>query len=275
MQTSFPFSQVTAPARSPSAVGCRTRPRAHLGKRACAHRRRRAFALPPSRPHHRCRPRRAHGWACTNAACSMSAGTRDPSPAACAWTALEYTRTYVRVSCYTYASDMGGALRVSVGSEEGSHGEAHRAASCGIRARSVDRAACPRRSLTATGRNSPDKGTAALAGAAVRAGFTPLLLFQEGVRLPSRYQYTRFRAPLHALAGLWAAPGNKPGAVLWGSAASPLLPPVPGPARQRHFPARLRTRCRRSTLANGRSSAPVTTRCLRQRPQPAQHCGTV
>ncbi len=41
-----------------------------------------------------------------------------------------------------------------------------------------------------------------LAGAAVRAGFTPLLQLQEGVRLPSRHQYTRFPAPLHATRGL-------------------------------------------------------------------------
>ena len=54
---------------------------------------------------------------------------------------------------------------------------------------------------------SPYKGTAALAGAAVRAGFTPLNLFQEGVRLPSRYQYTRFPAPLHATRGFLGGAG--------------------------------------------------------------------
>ena len=75
------------------------------------------------------------------------------------------------------------------------------------RARSIDHATCSCRFLTAEGRDSPYKGTAALAGAAVRAGFTPLLQLQEGVRLPSRHQYTRFPAPLHASAGFWAAPG--------------------------------------------------------------------
>lgn len=64
-------------------------------------------------------------------------------------------------------------------------------------------------------RNSPHKGTAALAGAAVRAGFTPPTLFQEGVRLPSRYQHTRFPAPLHATRGVLGGAGLRElGAVL-------------------------------------------------------------
>ena len=58
-------------------------------------------------------------------------------------------------------------------------------------------------------RDSPDKGTAALAGAAVRAGFTPPTSLQEGVLLPSRYQYTRFPAPLHATRGFLGGVGPR------------------------------------------------------------------
>lgn len=48
-----------------------------------------------------------------------------------------------------------------------------------------------------------------MAGAAVRAGFTPLHKLQEGVRLPSRYQYTRFPAPLHATRGFPGGAGPR------------------------------------------------------------------
>ena len=58
------------------------------------------------------------------------------------------------------------------------------------------------------GEAPPDKGTAALAGAAARAGFTPLHKLQEGVRLPqSPPSIPAFRRPCTPPAGFWAAPG--------------------------------------------------------------------